>query len=103
MMEISQPRRDSHIPTTTTTVRPKDKNQELLMRAVEKWKSKSRIPTFPPPRQPAAQGELPHRQRGTTAQRVDPGRLRLLGWLRAHDWSLGRHPDGILQRHLALV
>src|SRR5450432_2487669 len=26
------------------------------MWTVEKWKSKNRIPTFPPPRQPAAQG-----------------------------------------------
>jgi hypothetical protein len=33
-LEIAK--RDSHIPTATTTT------------AVEKWKSKSRIPTFPP-------------------------------------------------------
>ncbi len=29
-----------------------EKNREVW--AVEKWKSKTRIPTFPPPRQPAA-------------------------------------------------
>jgi len=32
------------------------KDEEKLW-AVEKWKSKSRIPTFPPPRMPAAQGK----------------------------------------------
>ena len=33
----------------------KDQTEELLW-AMEKWKSKTRIPTFPQPRQPAAQG-----------------------------------------------
>jgi hypothetical protein len=33
-----------------------DKDEEKLW-AVEKWKSKSRISTFPPPRMPAAQGK----------------------------------------------
>ena len=33
----------------------KTEREEKLW-AVEKWKSKSRIPTFPPPRKPAAQG-----------------------------------------------
>src|SRR6266496_4557424 len=32
------------------------KDEEKLW-AMEKWKSKSRIPTFPPPRMPAAQGK----------------------------------------------
>jgi hypothetical protein len=36
-LEISQNRRDSHIPTAPAT------------RRVEKWKTKSRFPTFPPP------------------------------------------------------
>ena len=34
----------------------KTKNEEELW-AMEKWKSKIRIPTFPPPRMPAAQGK----------------------------------------------
>jgi len=29
------------------------------MWAMEKWESKTRIPTFPQPRQPAAQGKKP--------------------------------------------
>src|SRR5256885_15994911 len=33
-----------------------DKDEEKLW-ALEKWKSKNRIPTFPPPRMPAAQGK----------------------------------------------
>src|SRR5579863_4126281 len=36
-LEISQRRRDSHIPTAPVT------------RAVQKWKTKNRFPTFPPP------------------------------------------------------
>src|SRR5690348_7047495 len=62
-LEISQRQRDSHIPTTPATILPKhkgkDQNQELSMGAVEKWKSKSRISTFPPPAQPAARGKFP--------------------------------------------
>ena len=32
-------------------------NRKKKLWAVEKWKSKTRIPTFPQPRQPAAQGK----------------------------------------------
>jgi hypothetical protein len=42
-------------------------------RAMEKWKSKTRIPTFPPPRMPAAQGkERPFTQNAWT----HPSRVR---------------------------
>jgi hypothetical protein len=37
-------------------LRNEDEEEEELW-AVEKWKSKSRIPTFPPPRMPAALGK----------------------------------------------
>jgi hypothetical protein len=37
-------------------LRNEDQNEEELW-AVEKWKSKNRIPTFPPPRMPAALGK----------------------------------------------
>ena len=61
-LEISQRRRDSHISTAPTTLgyrlkteNPKRENCSMGM--MEKWKSKIRIPTFPPSRQPAAQGQ----------------------------------------------
>src|SRR5437763_6743160 len=44
---LANSRRDSHIPTAPTT------------RAMEKWKTKSRFPTFPPPRIPLSQNKEP--------------------------------------------
>jgi hypothetical protein len=56
-LEISQRRRDSHIPTAPAVCTKGEENggQEEVW-AMEKWKSKGGIPTFPQPRQPAAQG-----------------------------------------------
>ena len=58
-LEISpNSRRDSHISTAPASVTYPRRNSRQAknrkMWAVEKWKSKTRIPTFPPPRQPAA-------------------------------------------------
>src|SRR6266542_835735 len=51
------------------------KDEEKLW-AVEKWKSKSRIPTFPPPRMPAAQGKKRrlHKTLDAVAQLIEPTR-----------------------------
>src|SRR6185437_15200479 len=38
-------------------IQSQSQKQEFFMGAVEKWKSKPRISTFPLPRQPAAQGK----------------------------------------------
>src|SRR5574341_936367 len=63
-LEISQRQRDSHIPTAPTTT------------AMEKWKSKSRISTFPP--------------RLAISQKVKKrGRLRLFS---LHPTKNGRSP-----------
>jgi len=72
---------------------------------VEKWKSKSRIPTFPLPRQPAAQGETrsTHRYRGAAAQDINSGSFLFRAWLAAHDGPFGCHPDRILDRRRALM
>ena len=51
--------RDSHIstaPTVSWIYSKKTKPGNTSLCAVEKWKSKSTIPTFPPHLQPAAQG-----------------------------------------------
>jgi len=51
-LEISQRRRDSHIPTAPAvcTKDEESRGQEEVW-AMEKWKSKGGIPTFPQPRQ----------------------------------------------------
>jgi len=58
VLEISRKQRDSHISTAPTASYCVSTEQPRLkeLGAVEKWKSKSRIPTFPPHRWPAAQG-----------------------------------------------
>src|SRR5689334_9403920 len=105
-LEISQRQRDSHIPTTPATILPKhkgkDQNQELSMGAVEKWKSKSRISTFPPPAQPAAQGKfpLPHRQGSATAKHVDSRTCLLRSWAASDCWPLGSHAHCVLDSEL---
>src|SRR5579864_4752279 len=57
-LEISQRRRDSHIPTAPTVYSFTSQGGRMRKNwcAVGKWKSKTRIPTFPPHRWPAAQG-----------------------------------------------
>src|ERR1700687_1953913 len=48
------------------------KQQErILIWAVEKWKSKSRIPTFPPPRKLQAQGRKADRSLTTKSGQLD--------------------------------
>src|ERR1019366_3408613 len=60
---LANSRRDSHIstaPAGVTCLRQNSrqaKNREVW--AVEKWKSKTRIPIFPPPRPPAAARKKP--------------------------------------------
>jgi hypothetical protein len=55
----------------------KTKNEEEL-RAMGKWKSKIRIPTFPPPRMPAAQGKNGrlHKTLDTSQEKSATPRLR---------------------------
>jgi hypothetical protein len=60
-LEISQTARDSPIPTAPTTDSRMGEAKTRIGNcwAVENWKSKSGIPTFPPPRQPAAARKKP--------------------------------------------
>src|SRR5207237_1861483 len=78
----------------------KSKAKAKFMGTVEKWKSKSRISTFPPSRQPAAQGKnlmrlgfaSTRRHGWTSAQNVNAGLLLTrLG-------SLGRQTRCVIQR-----
>ena len=57
VLEISRKQRDSHISTAPTAPHCVSTEQPRLkeLGAVEKWKSKNRIPTFPPHRWPVAQ------------------------------------------------
>src|ERR1035438_97614 len=66
-LEISQRRRDSHIPTApAVSASPYGQPANRRMRAVEKWKSKTGIPTFPQPRELAAQGVWPGQHSSVT-------------------------------------
>src|SRR6516162_4310969 len=105
MMEILQRQQDSHIPTTPNPVASQNQQiEEFSIRALEKWKSENRIPTFPPPRQPAAQGGSPPGDSGATAQGVN-ARWRgfALARLFAHGRPPWRQPHRILQRQCALI
>jgi hypothetical protein len=66
-LEISQTARDSHIPTAPTTDSRMGKAKTRIENcwAVENWKSKSGIPTFPPPRQPTAARKKPFTEQKT--------------------------------------
>lgn len=57
---------------------------------VGKWKSKGRIPTFPPPRMPAAQGKDPFIKQGPNAMRRRPHATRQL-------WGDVSRPSGSLR------
>jgi len=67
----------------------KTEREEKLW-AVEKWKSKNRIPTFPPPRKPAAQGKDHLVKQRINAMIRRPGAARQL-------WEDVSRPSGSLR------
>src|SRR6267154_5046590 len=76
-LEISHTTRDSHISTASTiSLGPRKPGEADSMQAMEKWKSKSRIPTFPPPAVlPAAQGRNQFKKRSSESRKDAPAAL----------------------------